>query len=404
MKLTSSQAFWPISAGLPSSYPSLSDDLRCDVAVIGAGITGALMAWHLAKEGIDTVVIDRRDVGHGSTSASTSLLQYEIDVPIDRLAALRGWDNAVRAFTLCREAIESIGRISRKLGRPCGFERKNSLRLASVPAHVPGLRREFEARRKAGFPDAWWSAAEVERNSSLRNKAAILSPIGAQIDAYRFTHALLADAASRGARVFDRSRVTRRREGPGSVVLRLESGATVRSRYLVHATGYEADLALPKRMTKWRNTYALVSEPLDTFEGWPAKECLIWETRDPYVYLRATQDRRAIIGGYDEEYAPAGPRDRLLPAKTAVLLRRFRQLFPRIPIEVAYSWAGTFTQTADGLPFIGARPGARNVWMALGYGGNGITFSLMAAEIIRDGILGRANPSAALFGFNRAPD
>jgi glycine/D-amino acid oxidase-like deaminating enzyme len=86
-----------------------------------------------------------------------------------------------------------------------------------------------------------------------------------------------------------------------------------------------------------------------------------------------------------------------------LLVRRFRQLFPKIPIEVAYSWAGTFAQTADGLPFIGPQVGGQNVWMALGYGGNGITFSLLAAEIIRDGILGRGNPDAELFGFNRTP-
>ncbi|HZZ20656.1 MAG TPA: FAD-dependent oxidoreductase [Opitutaceae bacterium] len=402
MKLTSPETFWPIAAGLPASYPSLQKDIHCDVTVIGAGITGALVAWHLAKEGIGTVVIDRRDVAHGSTSASTSLLQYEIDRPIDKLARLRGWDNAVRAFTRCREAIDSIGRISRRLGQSCGFEKKSSLRLASNIAHLPGLRREFEARKKAGFPDEWWSARDLARNSSLRNPAAILSPIGAQIDAYRFTHALLSDACSRGARVFDRSEVKRTKVGSKGVALALSSGAVIRSRYLVHATGYEADLALPKRMTEWKNTYAMVSEPLDSFEGWPAKECLIWETRDPYVYLRTTPDRRAIIGGYDEEYAPAQARDKLLTEKTAMLLRRFRQLFPRIPIEVAYSWAGTFAQTADGLPFIGFQPEARNVWMALGYGGNGITFSLLAAEIIRDGILGRKNADAELFGFHRA--
>jgi glycine/D-amino acid oxidase-like deaminating enzyme len=276
MKLTSSQAFWPISAGLPANYPSLQDNVRCDVTVIGAGITGALVAWHLAKEGIDTVVVDRRDVGHGSTSASTSLLQYEIDKPIDRLARLRGWDAAVRAFTRCREAIDSIGRISRKLGQACGFELKSSLRLASDKAHVRGLRREFDARKKAGFPDTWWSGADLARNSSLRNPAAILSPIGAQIDAYRFTHALLADARRKGARVFDRSEVTHRKVGPRRVSLRLASGPTIQSRYLVHATGYEADLRLPRRMTEWKNTYAIVSEPLDSFEGWPAERCLIW--------------------------------------------------------------------------------------------------------------------------------
>ena len=71
-------------------------------------------------------------------------------------------------------------------------------------------------------------------------------------------------------------------------------------------------------------------------------------------------------------------------------------------MDVAYSWAGTFAQTADGLPFIGPRPGARKEWIALGYGGNGITFSLIAAEIIRDGILGRSNRDSALFSLDRA--
>jgi glycine/D-amino acid oxidase-like deaminating enzyme len=402
MRLTSSEPFWPILSGLPSSYPSLHEDLRCEVAVMGGGITGALVAWHLAKEGIDTVVVDRRDVGHGSTSASTSLLQYEIDVPIDQLARLIGWENAVRAFTRCREAVEAVGRLAGRLGQPCGFERKQSLRLASAPAHVPRLRREFEARRRAGFPDAWWTSRDLAKHSSLKSPAAILSPIGGQIDAYRFTHALLAEARTMGARIFDRSEVTRRTVSPRRVTLSLEGGATVRSRFLVHATGYEADLQLPRRMTQWKNTYALVSEPLASFEGWPAKECLIWETRNPYVYLRTTPDRRAIIGGYDEEYAPARARDRLIPEKTSLLARRFRQLFPAIAMEVAYSWAGSFAQTADGLPFIGRRPGARNEWIALGYGGNGITFSLIAAEMIRDGILGRALKDAELFGFERA--
>ena len=112
MKLTSSEAYWPIQSGLPASYPSLQKDIRCDVAIIGAGITGALVAWHLAREGIDTVVLDQRDVGHGSTCASTSLLQYEIDEPLDRLALRIGWANAVQAFESCRRAIDSIERIA----------------------------------------------------------------------------------------------------------------------------------------------------------------------------------------------------------------------------------------------------------------------------------------------------
>jgi glycine/D-amino acid oxidase-like deaminating enzyme len=401
VKLNSDQAFWPIQAGLPASYPAVPGDLRCDVAVIGAGISGACAAWHLVQAGFDTVVVDRRDVGLGSTAGSTSLLQYEIDEPLDQLARRHGWPSAARAFARCREAIDSIERLVRRLRLDCGFERKSSLRLASQASHVARLRREFEARRRAGFPDVWWPRSALRARSSLPHPAAILSPIGGQLDAYRFTHGLLAATHRAGGRIFDRSPVVRKAYDPRGVTLTMAGGARIRCREVVIAAGYEADLHLPRRMTEWRNTYALVSEPVATLRGWPAEGCLIWETKDPYVYLRTTADRRVIIGGYDDPYTSAATRDRQIGAKTGLLTRRFHQLFPAIPLQVAYAWAGTFARTTDGLPWIGRSPDTPRTWVALGYGGNGITFSLIAAELIRDGLLGRRSPDAAIFGFGR---
>ena len=84
MDLRSGHAFWLIRNGLLNAFPAAEKDLRCDVVVVGGGITGALVAYHLAEAGINTVVLDRRDIGWGSTSASTALLQYEIDTPLRR--------------------------------------------------------------------------------------------------------------------------------------------------------------------------------------------------------------------------------------------------------------------------------------------------------------------------------
>jgi glycine/D-amino acid oxidase-like deaminating enzyme len=70
-------------------------------------------------------------------------------------------------------------------------------------------------------------------------------------------------------------------------------------------------------------------------------------------------------------------------------------------LEVAYAWAGTFGTTKDGLPYLGVHPRFPHTFFALGYGGNGITFSLMAAEILRDAFLGRKNHDARLFRFGR---
>jgi glycine/D-amino acid oxidase-like deaminating enzyme len=330
------------------------------------------------------------------------LLQYELDEPLYRLKKRMGPQNAERCYQRCRDAIDDLAKVARGARVDCGFSRRERLLLASEASHVSRLKREFDARREAGIEVAWWTRRDVARESSLPHPAAILSRDGAQVDAYRLTYGLLMDAARRGARVHERTAVTRTRVLARGVELRTSRGAVVRARHLVVATGFEAQQFLKRKITALHSTYALVTEPVKDFSGWPAARCLIWETARPYVYLRVTDDARVMIGGYDEPFRDPVSRDRLLAAKTRALMRRFKQLFPRIPIEVQTSWAGTFADTPDGLPYIGRHPELARMWFALGYGGNGITFSVIAAELIRDGILGRKNRDHALFAFARA--
>jgi glycine/D-amino acid oxidase-like deaminating enzyme len=184
--------------------------------------------------------------------------------------------------------------------------------------------------------------------------------------------------------------------------LHTSRGRRVRARQLVVANGYEAESDFTLRVGTLTNTFALVTEPVKAFPGWPANRCLIWDTADPYLYLRTTADDRILIGGYDEPFRDAKKRDQQLPMKTRALKRRLAQFFPNIPYEVATTWAGTFGTSPDGMPYIGQHPSRAKTWFALGCGGNGIVFGLIAAEIIRAGILGESDPDAALFGFERS--
>lgn len=402
MDLLSSTPYWPIKDGLVRSYPSLERDLTCDVAVIGAGISGALVAWHLIEAGCSVAVLDRRDVAHGSTAGSTSLLQYEIDEPLYRLARRYGWEDASHSYHRCREAIDGIEKLARRLRIACHFERKTSLLLARDRSHLARLHAEFDARKKAGFAVEWWNRTRIAAESTLPYPAAIHSRDGGQLDAYLLTHGLLAHAHRRGACIHDRTTVTSCRRRARSVELTTATGIRVKARHLIVATGYETEAFLPvRKLTELHSTYALVSEPVETFEGWPSERSLLWETSDPYTYLRTTADNRIILGGYDEPFSNPQARDRLLNAKAAALLRRFHQLLPRIPLKVAYAWTGTFARTSDGLPLIGRHPEFAHTWFALGYGGNGITYSFIAAELIRDQILGRPNPDGRILGFGR---
>ena len=400
MDLISGTPFWPLRNGLIRSYPALGESVDCQVAVLGAGITGALVAWQLAEAGVDVVVVDKRDVATGSTSASTCLLQYEVDTPLHRLVKLVGEEHAVRAYRACHAALGKIAKLDRLLGGEHGFKHTESVQGASRADHLPGLRRELALRRRHGFEVEWWSRAQLARLSTLPYAAALLARDAAQIDAHRLTHSLLRAAAARGTRIYDRTRVTRRTSTRRGITLHTDRGQTIRARHLVVATGYETAPYLADALTKLVVTFALVTEPRTEFPGWPGAR-LIWETARPYVYLRRTDDGRALIGGYDEPTCDPRRRDALLARKTALLARRFRQLLPKAPCEVAYSWAGTFAETPDGLPYIGAHPRVPHTLFALGYGGNGITFSVVAAEIVRDLVCEGRSRDAELFRFDR---
>ncbi|MGV3662306.1 MAG: NAD(P)/FAD-dependent oxidoreductase [Prosthecobacter sp.] len=399
MDLRSGHPYWLIRNGLLHTFPPLDQNVKCDVLVVGAGITGALMAWHLAEAGFSTVVLDRRDVAWGSTAASTALLQYEIDTPLRELIPRLGQDHAVRAYHACRDAIGKLHRLASRLPDPCDFALRKSLYVASTSKAATELEEEHELRRKHGFEVEWWGPQTFQRHFPFEKPGGIFSQDAAQVDPYHLAHELLVQAQSMGLRVHDRTTVedydlTRR-----GVTARTDRGATVKAKHVVFATGYEAREFLDRKIVDLRSTYALISEPLPA-PVWH-EECLIWEHADPYLYMRTTADHRVIIGGEDEPFHNPTERDKLLPAKSRTLQKKFARYFPNLPLEVAFAWTGTFGETKDGLAYIGQVPEYPSAFFTLGFGGNDITYSILAAEMIRDKLRGVASPYEGLFEFGR---
>ncbi len=400
MDLISTHPFWPTASGLVHSYPSLKHDETCDVIILGAGITGAFMAQALTEEGLRVVVLDKRDVASGSTSASTALLQYEIDTPLCELIDISSRADAERAYWVCHESIDKLEALLPKIGGECGFQRKQSVYLASVDKDLPALEKEFAARTRAGFQVDFLSEADIRGRFSFARPGAILSAQAAEVDSYRLAHLLLARAEKQGAKIYDRTAMTRFDTSAGEAVVETEAGWKVRGKHIVFATGYESVHYLPKKIVKLKSSFALVSEPLQDFTGWWDR-ALLWETARPYFYMRTTSDGRALIGGEDDPFRNPLRRDALIPKKSKRLALKFADMFPHIPLEIAYTWAGTFGETKDGLAYIGSIPKLPLSYFALGFGGNGITYSVVAAEMIRDAICGRENKDARLFRFDR---
>ena len=399
MILRSGYPFWLIKDGLPSTYPKLNKDLETDVAIIGAGISGALMRYYLVKAGIDCVTVDARTVGLGSTCASTSLLQYEIDVPLSKLIGLVGKQHAERSYQLCDYAIGELGKIAKELNFEA-FEFKKSLFYAAHKKDIAFLKTEFEARKAAGFKVEYLDEKAVSKLFNFNAPAAILSSHGAQTDAYAFTHRLLQYGKEKDLNIYDRTNVVDIKHHKAGVVLKTENGNTIKAKKLIYATGYEVTEMIDTKIVDLKSTYAVISEQQENSEFWN-ENVLMWNTASPYLYMRTTPDKRILIGGRDEDFYNPKKRDQLIEKKSKQLVKDFGKIFREIEFKPEFSWTGTFGETKDGLPFIGTYKRMPNSYFALGFGGNGITFSLIAAEIITDLIQGKENPDAQIFSFDR---
>jgi len=400
MNLSSGYPFWLIKNGLPFNYPKLEQSLKTEVIILGGGISGALAAYYLVNAGIKCVVLDARTIGLGSTCASTSLLQYEIDTPLSQLKNLVGLEKALRSYHLCAEAIETINLISKKINYK-EFKAVKSLYYAAHEKDISFLKEEYKIRKQNGFQVKFLTQAELKKQFNIKAPCAILSACAAKINAYSFTHTLHQKSIKKGLQVFDRTPIKNIKHSHNNVTLITENGNTVIADKLIYATGYEVINFIKKKIVKLHSTYATVSEQANGKTKFWKDDVLIWNTANPYLYMRTTDDHRIIVGGRDEEFSNPIKRDKIIDKKKNQLVKDFKSVFPSIEFKPEFTWTGTFGATKDGLPFIGTYPTLPNSYFALGFGGNGITFSVIAAQIITDLITGKKNSDAEIFSFQR---
>jgi|JI9StandDraft_2_1071091.scaffolds.fasta_scaffold57375_2 glycine/D-amino acid oxidase-like deaminating enzyme len=403
MDLHDGTPFWPRRNGILAVHPPLAADLRCDVVVVGAGITGGLIALELTRRGLDVIVLDRRDVAGGSTSASTSMLQYEIDELLVDLTDALGWEAAATAYRACNRGIDLVERATQSVGHNCGFRRSPSVFMAVRQRDVTVLRRELDARAAAGFSVQWLDAEQLRSRWGLVGRGAIESAEGASVDPYQLAYEAMATVRRRGGQVFDRTEVTGYDESARRVRLSTNRGHTVTAQHAVIATGYEVERVLPDQPFTLHSSFALVSEPIPELDTRYPDGLLFWDHDDPYLYGRTTDDGRLLIGGKDESYRDPLRRRRALPAKTRSLAAAVPKRMPGVgEIEVAFSWCGTFAETPDGLAYIGSHSRRPRCHFALGFGGNGITYSALAAQYIADRVKSGEYPDdARLFDLER---
>lgn len=400
MNLHSGKSNWIDSLLTLPSFPSLEQDVSCDVLVIGAGECGALCAYELVSRGLDVIVVDKRKAASGTSSASTGMLQVSNDKSLYSSIRSLGQERGVRFYSLCRQALDHLERLSSSLDADCQFKRRDSLYFASREEDVPALWTEYETLSNNGFDVEYLNESDIGSRYSFRKPAAIYYRNDAEMNPYRFVNALLWNVSRQGARIFEHTEVTRHTALKDGIVFHTASHR-IRARYAVVAAGYETQEWQRNSNAVMESTFAIATQRLDGFPGWPGR-CLIWETARPYLYLRTSADNRIVAGGLDERTANPAERERMLRRKSELLVERLRQMFPRISgLRAEYAWTAAFATTQDNLPLIGSQENFPRCYFALGYGGNGSVYSTIASQIVAGLLVDGHHPDAELFRFDR---
>lgn len=397
LDLRTGRPVWTAYRAPPVPVTPLTRDIKAEVLVVGMGVSGAMIAQTLAEARRDVVLIDRRGPMRGSTPATTALVQFEIDQPLTLLAGMIGVDRARRAWRRSRLAVGNLKARIEALGLRCDLATRRSLYLAGNVLTGSALRAEAEARATAGIFAQYLTAAELRDAYGFERAGAVVSHDNLALDPRKLTAGLLNDARARGARLYAPTEATAFRHSAEGVEVATAGGPVISASQVVLATGYELAPDVPAVGHSVISTWALATRRQKA-RLWPG-EAFVWEASDPYLYMRATSDGRVICGGEDEEFTDEARRDALIGDKIARISAKLAILAPGIDPTPEFAWAGAFGSTGTGLPIIGAVPRKPRIIAVMGYGGNGITFSQIASEVVATTIRGEVDADADLFGF-----
>ncbi len=371
---------------------------RADVVIVGAGISGALIAQSLTEAGMKPLILERRRRALlGSTAASTSLLQFELDTPLTALSRKLGARDAAKVWLASRDAVNELRTRSKRLGIEAEFATRPSLYLSGNVLDARGLRKEARCRQAIGLSSEYMDRHALRHHFGIERDAALLNHGNAEANPIQLAAGYLRLAMKSGARLCAPHEVVDLSSSSRGIELVTDDGIEIQASHVVLCTGYELAKIVPPMNNKMISTWAIATRPQPE-SIWPQR-ALIWESSEPYLYMRSTRDGRVICGGEDAEFSDPEKRDRLTKMKAARISTKLSRLMPAIDARPVYSWSGTFGANSSGMPTIGQIPGYRHCYAVMGYGGNGITFSMLASRLITAALLKRKLPESGLFGF-----
>ena len=383
-----------------SPQPELTEDVRADVCIVGAGIAGITTAYMLTREGKSVVVIDDGPVSGGETARTTAHLANALDDHYYELERLHGEQGARLAAASHTAAIDRIEMIVREENISCDFARLDGYLFVPDGESIEELDRELKAAHRAGLKDV--ERVESAPLESFDTGPALRFPRQGQFHILKYINGLAAAVKRNGGRIFTQTHAEKI-EGGADAHVKTRGGAIISASAVVVATNTPVNdlVAIHTKQAAYR-TYVIGARiPRNS-----VPTILLWDTLDPYHYVRLQKvEGDGASGGYDvlivggEDHKTGQAED--FDERYNRLEAWTRERFPMVE-SIEYRWSGQVMEPIDSLAFIGRNPlDADNVFIATGDSGHGMTHGTIAGMLITDLIMGRENEWETLYNPSR---
>jgi glycine/D-amino acid oxidase-like deaminating enzyme len=393
------------------SYPQHRGALQTDVAIVGGGAIGCVAAYVFAAAGINVALLESERLAHRQAAGASGIVMHEPEPDFFKLAAQHGVRDARHLYQLARRgSLEYIAAIKR-LNIECGLQVRDGVHVATTPDGIQRLEKEYAARRDAGLDAAGLKgSALIKKLGStgplsplISNGFGLITHDNASLDPYRAALGFAKAAATRGAKIFERSAVTRIRSKRRTVEIHTAGGVVTASNVLL-ATGYPTDDFKPlrRRFTKF-DGYVVLTPELGavTRREMTPPGLIIRDTAAPDHWLHWLGNR-VLFSGADQPAVPDRAKERAVVQRAGQLMYELSVMRPAISgVMPEYAWHVEYSRTIDGVPYFGPHRNYPHHLFAYGGGPGGLGLAFAAARILLRSYQGAAEKADEPFSFVR---
>jgi len=390
------ESYWLASTDIPN-FPKLSEDIRVDVAIVGAGITGITTAYLLSKKGLNVAVVDAGRILHGTTGHTTAKITAQHDLIYSEFISHFGKEKTRLYYEANHNALQFIKQTVEEFNIDCQFTEEDAYVYTCADTYMQKIADEYKAYEELGIPGSYVEQTPLP----FSTKAAIKMKNQAQFNPVPFLRYLANQVIRQGGKIYEQTTVVDVEKGNPAIIT-TSDGKKITCNHVVSSSHFPFNdpNGLYFARLHAERSYVLA---VKTDKIYPGGMYLSAET--PKRSLRSVMvngEPMVIVGGEGHKTGQG-----ICTFQYYEALQKFAEQTFGLK-EIVYRWSAQDLYTLDKLPYIGQElSNTSNILVATGYRKWGMTTSVAAALLNTNLITREESPYQDLFSpsrFHMDPD